>query len=87
MTATMPSTLDTTRAFVEPALRAALARLDPWTHRVAAYHMGWSDEHGRPTTASRPATSSSMSAGRKLRPRRTCVMPSATPIRMASALC
>jgi geranylgeranyl diphosphate synthase type I len=50
MTATIPSTLDTTRAFVEPALRAAVARLDPWSHHVTAYHLGWCDEDGRPTT-------------------------------------
>ena len=41
MTVTMPSTLDTTRAFVEPALRAAIARLDPWSRQVASYHLGF----------------------------------------------
>jgi len=49
MTTIMPSTLDTTRAFFEPALREAVARLDPWSHRVAAYHLGWCDESGQPT--------------------------------------
>jgi geranylgeranyl diphosphate synthase type I len=51
MTVTMPSTLDTTRAFVEPALRAAVARLDPWSSQVVSYHLGWCDEFGRPITA------------------------------------
>jgi geranylgeranyl diphosphate synthase type I len=52
MTAIMPSTLDTTRAFVEPALRAAVARLDPWSHHVTAYHLGWCDEEGQAITGS-----------------------------------
>lgn len=51
MTVTTPSTLDTSRAFVEPALRAAVARLDPWTCQVASYHLGWCDESGRPSAA------------------------------------
>jgi len=52
MTSLMPSTLDTTRAFVEPALRAAVGRLDPWSYRVTAYHLGWCDEDGQPTVGS-----------------------------------
>ncbi|MBX6768027.1 MAG: polyprenyl synthetase family protein, partial [Actinomadura rubrobrunea] len=38
------------RALVEKAMRAAVERLDPWTRRVAAYHLGWADAEGAPVT-------------------------------------
>lgn len=37
------------RAALEPALRDAVARLDPSVHEIVAYHFGWSDEHGTDT--------------------------------------
>jgi geranylgeranyl diphosphate synthase type I len=46
MTATILSTLDRSREQVTPALRAAVARLDPATRLVASYHLGWCDEQG-----------------------------------------
>jgi geranylgeranyl diphosphate synthase, type I len=39
------------RELVEPALRAAVARLDDETRLVASYHLGWSDAEGRPVDA------------------------------------
>jgi len=47
-----PSTLERSRALAVPALRDAVARLDPWSRHVATYHFGWSDEDGRPANAS-----------------------------------
>jgi geranylgeranyl diphosphate synthase type I len=52
VTATIPSTLDVSRAFTVPALQAAVARLDPSSRHVAAYHFGWCDEQGNPTAGS-----------------------------------
>lgn len=52
MTVTLPSALDQSRDLVQPSLRSAVARLDPATRSVAAYHFGWSDEEGRETRAS-----------------------------------
>ena len=40
--------LQDARRLVEPALRAAVARLDPITAAQASYHLGWTDEDGRP---------------------------------------
>ncbi|MEU8510948.1 polyprenyl synthetase family protein [Kitasatospora sp. NPDC048722] len=37
-------------AFMEPALRAATARLDEPVRRMTEYHFGWVDAEGRPTT-------------------------------------
>ncbi|MCK2244398.1 MULTISPECIES: family 2 encapsulin nanocompartment cargo protein polyprenyl transferase [unclassified Crossiella] len=39
------------RTLVEPALRAAIAELPDSTQRIAAYHLGWADEQGRPRDA------------------------------------
>src|ERR1700742_2560109 len=39
--------LQDARALVEPALRAAVARLDPTSAGQASYHLGWTDEAGR----------------------------------------
>jgi geranylgeranyl diphosphate synthase type I len=47
------------RELVDGALRAAVGRLDPRTYRVAAYHLGWTDEEGHPRKAP---------AGKALRP-------------------
>ena len=56
MTAVQPSPpasvlelLARSRDLVEPELRQAVARLDDHTSLVASYHLGWCDEHGRPT--------------------------------------
>lgn len=40
-----------TRELVQPALRAAVDRLDRSTRLVVAYHLGWCDEHGTPIEA------------------------------------
>ncbi len=37
------------RDLVEPALRAAIDTLDDPARHIAGYHLGWWDEHGRPT--------------------------------------
>lgn len=50
MTVAMPATLHNGRDVVEPALRAALARLDDGSRQVASYHLGWVDADGRPAT-------------------------------------
>lgn len=49
MTATLPEAVTTARGVVDPALRAAVDRLAPRMSQVAGYHLGWLDEHGRPT--------------------------------------
>jgi geranylgeranyl diphosphate synthase type I len=36
------------RDLVDPALRAAVARLDPTSAAQSAYHLGWTDQDGRP---------------------------------------
>jgi len=36
------------RRLFEPALRAAVSRLHPWSARMAAFSLGWSDVDGRP---------------------------------------
>jgi geranylgeranyl diphosphate synthase type I len=48
MTIALPETLNRSRDIVDPALRAAIDRLDPTSRRVAAYHFGWVDADGRP---------------------------------------
>jgi geranylgeranyl diphosphate synthase type I len=50
MTAVLPA-LTGTRELVQPALRAAVERLDRSTRLVVAYHLGWCDEHGLPIEA------------------------------------
>ncbi|HSV66508.1 MAG TPA: family 2 encapsulin nanocompartment cargo protein polyprenyl transferase [Mycobacteriales bacterium] len=37
------------RGLVDPALRAAVDTLPASMRRIAGYHLGWWDEHGRPT--------------------------------------
>ncbi|MGH3243668.1 MAG: polyprenyl synthetase family protein [Spirillospora sp.] len=48
---TVPVSLTDVRELVDGALRAAVGRLDPRTYRVAAYHLGWTDEAGHPRKA------------------------------------
>jgi geranylgeranyl diphosphate synthase type I len=48
MTPIVPPSVISARGLVEPVLRAAVARLDPLTARVAGYHLGWADPGGRP---------------------------------------
>lgn len=38
------------RDLTEPALRAAVDRLEPWLAMMSAYHLGWRTVEGRPTT-------------------------------------
>ena len=38
------------KGLVDPALRAAAARLPETMRRIAGYHFGWQDAHGRPAT-------------------------------------
>jgi len=52
MTMALPTTLLRTRDAVEPALRSAVARLDPDSRRLASYHFGWTDAQGRPASSS-----------------------------------
>lgn len=47
----VPGALARARDLVQPALVAAVERLDPEMRPVAAYHLGWRDEHGAPTPA------------------------------------
>src|SRR4051794_16702707 len=49
MTIALPTTLLRAREAFEPALRAAVDRLDPESRRLARYHFGWTDAAGRPT--------------------------------------
>jgi geranylgeranyl diphosphate synthase type I len=59
VTIAMPLTLHRSRDLVEPALRAAIARLDDASRAVASYHFGWVDADGQPAAgggkALRPA--------------------------------
>ncbi|MEU8345665.1 geranylgeranyl diphosphate synthase, type I [Actinomadura meyerae] len=48
---TVPTSITDGRALVDDAMKAAAERLDPWTRRVVAYHLGWTDEDGRPAEA------------------------------------
>jgi geranylgeranyl diphosphate synthase type I len=48
---TIPVAISEGRALVDEAMRAAVERLDPWTRRVSAYHLGWIDAEGRPVEA------------------------------------
>ena len=46
MTATLTPVLDRSRQLVLPAMRAAVAGLDPTSRDVAGYHLGWTDADG-----------------------------------------
>jgi geranylgeranyl diphosphate synthase type I len=43
-----PTALDRCRTSVQPAMEAAVARLDPATRTVAEYHLGWIEADGTP---------------------------------------
>ena len=45
-----PAILTRARQLVEPALRAAVASLQPQLAAIAEFHFGWADEHGNPQT-------------------------------------
>jgi geranylgeranyl diphosphate synthase type I len=45
----VPGVLERARELVQPAMRAAVDRLDPELQPLAAYHLGWRDEHGAAT--------------------------------------
>ncbi|GAA4236443.1 polyprenyl synthetase family protein [Actinomadura meridiana] len=47
----VPTSITDGRELVDRAMRASAERLDPWTRRVVAYHLGWTDEQGRPAAA------------------------------------
>jgi geranylgeranyl diphosphate synthase type I len=51
MIAELPVTLTQARDLVQPALKAAIARLDPTSRQVASYHFGWVEADGRETSA------------------------------------
>jgi geranylgeranyl diphosphate synthase type I len=51
VTITMPTTVYRSRELVEPAMRAAVDRLDETSRHVASYHLGWVEADGRPATA------------------------------------
>jgi geranylgeranyl diphosphate synthase, type I len=44
-----PDVLTRARDAVHPSMVAAVERLNPELRRVAAYHLGWCDEHGAPS--------------------------------------
>ena len=50
MTSSTMSVLDRGRALALPAMRTAIARLDPSTRLASEYHLGWCDSDGTPTT-------------------------------------
>jgi geranylgeranyl diphosphate synthase type I len=45
----VPDALARVREAVHPAMVAAVERLNPELGRIAAYHLGWCDEHGAPS--------------------------------------
>ncbi|WP_084144856.1 polyprenyl synthetase family protein [Amycolatopsis jejuensis] len=47
--AAVPEILGRTRDLVQPALRAAVDRLDEGSRAISAYHLGWTDANGVPT--------------------------------------
>jgi len=49
--ATAPRGLLATRRLLDPALRCAIARLDPTTRQVASYHFGWTEADGTPCSS------------------------------------
>lgn len=55
----LANAIATTQELVEPELRKAVSRLDPQTHRVCCYHLGWNHPDGVPAHGS---------CGKSLRP-------------------
>jgi geranylgeranyl diphosphate synthase, type I len=49
VTAVMPEGVTLARDLVSPAIEAAIGRLTPDVHKVAAYHFGFADAEGHPT--------------------------------------
>ncbi|MEV6979720.1 polyprenyl synthetase family protein [Sphaerisporangium sp. NPDC051017] len=47
MSPVVPAAVEAAREIVDPVMREAVARLDPITARVAAYHLGWADAAGQ----------------------------------------
>jgi geranylgeranyl diphosphate synthase, type I len=43
-----PRVFDRSREWVQPAMESAVARLDPASREVAAYHLGWTEADGTP---------------------------------------
>jgi geranylgeranyl diphosphate synthase type I len=43
-----PGVFDRSREWVQPAMESAVARLDPASREVAAYHLGWTEADGAP---------------------------------------
>ena len=58
MTSTLTPTLHRSRELLLPAMRSAVAQLDPASHAAASYHLGWTDAVGAP----------SVGGGKALRP-------------------
>ncbi|WGL53025.1 polyprenyl synthetase family protein [Nocardioides sp. BP30] len=56
------------RSLFEPAMRAAVGRLDPFLGRVSSYHLGWCEPDGTPVTSP---------AGKALRPGLTLLVAEA----------
>lgn len=52
MIGALPFPLTQSRELVEPAMRAAIGRLDPTSRQVASYHLGWVEADGRETAGS-----------------------------------
>jgi geranylgeranyl diphosphate synthase type I len=48
MTTVAPARVRESASVVRPALKRALARLDPTSRAIASYHLGWTDPDGRP---------------------------------------
>jgi geranylgeranyl diphosphate synthase, type I len=46
----VPDVLARSRQVITPAIAAAINRLAPEIRRIAAYHLGWTDSDGHPTT-------------------------------------
>ncbi|WP_326834480.1 polyprenyl synthetase family protein [Amycolatopsis rhabdoformis] len=46
----VPESLGRTRDAVQPALRAAVDRLDETSRAISAYHLGWTDADGNPVS-------------------------------------
>jgi len=57
-----PQVLAGSREAVDPALRAAAGTLPGSMRRIVGYHLGWNDEHGRPTAGAAGA------GGKAIRP-------------------
>ena len=52
MTTTLSTSLESSMAAFRSAMQAAVARMDPSSATISAYHLGWSDADGAPLQAS-----------------------------------